>query len=594
MNEPLFRYEPLLPSQIRLIILPAAQDRNNALSTISCQMLHEKHGEMPYTALSYTWGSALQTRSIKVNGQVLLIGENLWQALHGLLFHAPPGAKELRLWIDAVCINQNDIPERNQQVAMMSKIYREADEVAVWLGPGDDETDAAMLSLADVKTGDSTSSNPSNPVFKPLFNRNYFTRVWIIQEVILAKYAKVYCGNKSLTWEQFAAPFDGWSGSAFASSLAHSLYRSRKRYHSNVTCDLVTLIRLHSLSQCFDPRDKIYGFLGIAKDCDRGNYKQPPWYIPSADYSKDISTVYQDIIRFWTFKKGANRCHMYLAGYSQLLQESIGQSFVLPASSDVEDFSIHDPEHSYHHFPSPLIPVSGSEHATITRLGPTFSLEDCAIMDTGRAKVDAIHVNLPKPSDDKIFHYLPDIMNIDESAGYAFYPVRGDLTPPNWFWRSVCRVRHIISSLVTSFLLRIRMSKRHHKYQFFTFGPGHIGIGPLGLRRGDTICQFYSSSLSVIIRPVQFGSCCNLVGSVVLFYNVTMNNMAQLTKQVGDDATIVEWAAAAGMAMRGKGEHDLARVNRNNQPTLVTFYLKIGILQQLTKFNGLVRTPVFG
>ena len=70
--------------------------------------------------------------SIELNGQQVFVGENIWWAL----YHLRQNSQEIVLWVDAICIIQNDISERNHQVLKMETIYTNAEEVFVWLGRG--------------------------------------------------------------------------------------------------------------------------------------------------------------------------------------------------------------------------------------------------------------------------------------------------------------------------------------------------------------------------------------------------------------------------------------------------------------------------
>lgn len=84
-----------------------------------------------YTALSYVWGSSEKTRCVRVDGFCLPITENLFIAL----FHLRHKQQPVFLWIDSVCIDQNNTEEKSTQVANMASVYSHAKRVLVWLGP---------------------------------------------------------------------------------------------------------------------------------------------------------------------------------------------------------------------------------------------------------------------------------------------------------------------------------------------------------------------------------------------------------------------------------------------------------------------------
>jgi Heterokaryon incompatibility protein (HET) len=84
-----------------------------------------------FEAFSYCWGPAELYKSIEVNGQQVPVRRNLWWAL----WHLRHGVYGMRrtLWIDALCINQNDLIERNAQVSIVGSIYSTASRVLIWL-----------------------------------------------------------------------------------------------------------------------------------------------------------------------------------------------------------------------------------------------------------------------------------------------------------------------------------------------------------------------------------------------------------------------------------------------------------------------------
>ncbi|KUJ17731.1 HET-domain-containing protein [Mollisia scopiformis] len=168
-----FSYSPLENTDsersIRLIMIKPVK---RLTSDIECELVHVKFGDKPnYEALSYAWGSDLTTRAIKINGKTLLVRESLWKVLAKLRHRDEPRC----LWVDAICINQSDIAEKNSQVRLMPHIYRKATTVIVWLGivPVD------MLSA--------------------LIASGYWNRVCIVQEIGKAKTIRVHWNSKSLT-----------------------------------------------------------------------------------------------------------------------------------------------------------------------------------------------------------------------------------------------------------------------------------------------------------------------------------------------------------------------------------------------------------
>lgn len=141
---------------IRLLEFPSVQDRNGPLM---CQLITVQLGHDPvYVALSYVWGEPNAAMPILVNGMSTTVGLNLHAALlqlqRGSLEvkypHVRTHQTPVRFWADAICINQNDVQERNQQVALMTRIYSGAELVVAWLGDGDAEIRLAMDTLTTI------------------------------------------------------------------------------------------------------------------------------------------------------------------------------------------------------------------------------------------------------------------------------------------------------------------------------------------------------------------------------------------------------------------------------------------------------------
>ncbi|PVH75743.1 hypothetical protein DL98DRAFT_466075, partial [Cadophora sp. DSE1049] len=199
-------YETLDPNGgIRLLILEPGQDE----ALISCRLVSHNINLSPdYTALSYEWGSQDVQNSISLNGQEFHVGENLWWALWYLRID---GAVT-RLWVDALCINQQDEKERGHQVSLMGKIYRNA-EVICWLGKGDDPKHVKAMEYicnwpfvqdrararqsgtgATSMLHDEDYRSKETPYFselEALCSHSYWTRTWIIQEFVLGKIIKI-------------------------------------------------------------------------------------------------------------------------------------------------------------------------------------------------------------------------------------------------------------------------------------------------------------------------------------------------------------------------------------------------------------------
>ncbi|UPK95878.1 hypothetical protein LCI18_006813 [Fusarium solani-melongenae] len=183
-----------------------------------------------FIALSYEWGPPTPRRFITVNGAQFGVTPNLYDALIQLR-RTQRIRQGFRLWIDAICINQDNLVERGQQVAHMRDIYRSAWQVVIWIGPEADDSSLALSALhwlADqsrrptplegvYRQGMAIDARPffvvipgyesplRRAVYKALFcffTRTYWRRMWIIQEVANGRPgAPVLCGNRCIAWD---------------------------------------------------------------------------------------------------------------------------------------------------------------------------------------------------------------------------------------------------------------------------------------------------------------------------------------------------------------------------------------------------------
>ncbi|CAF3451901.1 unnamed protein product [Fusarium graminearum] len=194
LGQPLSLYDQLSKDYdcTRLLRIDEANDGD----PITCTMSEIPFGDKPkFDALSY------------------IVRQNLWDALHYLRKHCP----DTSYWIDAVCINQNDIDERNRQVRIMHHIYFRAQTVVVWLGKTYSQYEALVPQLRrlchmNARIEETTPESTPEPtqtgssvrdLAVELCNDAYWKRLWIIQEIGLAREIKVCFGNCAIEWRQF-------------------------------------------------------------------------------------------------------------------------------------------------------------------------------------------------------------------------------------------------------------------------------------------------------------------------------------------------------------------------------------------------------
>jgi hypothetical protein len=194
-------------NEIRLLRITPNSNRD---SIIYCQLFHTPLDHAPpYEALSYAWGDRSGMHKVLIDSSYVNVTPNLDHALRRL--RPNPGDPELIIWVDALCINQEDIPERSIQTSKMRMIYKNANKVSIWLGMENNNSALAIQLARDLNRSsirqitrmiqDPARTDQFSALVK-LFRRQYWWRIWVIQEVSCARTAMVYCGDDSIRWDE--------------------------------------------------------------------------------------------------------------------------------------------------------------------------------------------------------------------------------------------------------------------------------------------------------------------------------------------------------------------------------------------------------
>jgi hypothetical protein len=331
-------YQPLDSSVdcIRLVMVkPAPAD-----APIECALSIATFGERrTYKALSYRWGDESVKKQIVLNGSDFSVTQNLWDALHYLR-----SLPQEKFWIDAICINQGDVEERNRQLRIMPHIYLRANTVLIWLGAkyqhftdlidpvpaqtkgsvgvdmctkqGDIEERSGELAILPRINSRATavqvwlgakykhftglvSPNPAQvkgsgridngtlfwQLRRDACSDEYWDRLWIIQEIGKARRIRVCLGALPMDWERFidllkVVKFPRHKGPWRLQTQLETKYTGGHK--------LLNLLDTHKKALCKDPRDKVYGLVGLAAD-GQG--------FPM-DYQKSLFEVWSDTVTF--------------------------------------------------------------------------------------------------------------------------------------------------------------------------------------------------------------------------------------------------------------------------------------------------------
>jgi hypothetical protein len=236
-EEGLLEYRVLDPpgKAIRILTLLPGEFSDAVYLSIAHEELQDEK-RTPYESLSYTWGSEDQAReklyiwqTTSGNGsdvnvlQFLYVRTNLLTALKYLRL---PNATRV-LWIDAICIDQQNLGEKGREVARMGQIYNKAEQVLVWLGQEDESTPMVLETIERLSAGiimeqhhrsckiipgseaevvkyrsEESTLTPQHWIsLSKLIKRSWFQRLWIRQEVQLASKVLVRCGYSEIKWE---------------------------------------------------------------------------------------------------------------------------------------------------------------------------------------------------------------------------------------------------------------------------------------------------------------------------------------------------------------------------------------------------------
>ncbi|KAE8168539.1 heterokaryon incompatibility protein-domain-containing protein [Aspergillus tamarii] len=350
-----FSYDAIKPGQLRVLVLHPAKDASLPL-VCTLQTKSLKKSKLNYAALSYCWGTDSDQRRLLIfpgskrtakkwkyvarHATEMSIRKNLFQALLRLRRKEVP----IALWVDAICINQEDQKEKTEQLQQMATIYRMASHVCVWLGEADSEgrSDRAMdfikriMDFAFLERLANDKAQAENwYALAELMRDRWFSRRWVVQEISLAKSAAVHCGAKTVQWAEFADAvsifvatrdkirelfdFETWKEgpqtlgevqSFGASILLEATSRLFLRTPSGEILrplkGIESLVTSLNTFDATDPRDIVYSLVSIASDtrdisvyADKREGQQetisPQLVI---DYRLDEIQVYQNFIRY--------------------------------------------------------------------------------------------------------------------------------------------------------------------------------------------------------------------------------------------------------------------------------------------------------
>ncbi|KAI1370230.1 HET-domain-containing protein [Hypoxylon crocopeplum] len=509
-------------NQIRLLeILPGSGDEDiRASHRIAC--LDE---QAKYRALSYVWGGSSEGRSVVLEGSVIKVTDNLFSALRTIR----SSSESIILWVDALCINQEDAIEKRDQVHLMRRIYTQCTNCFVHLGkvnasetgaPDHDPLGVAQAVWEAIRiVADPTpySELPSGlatreaqaragKAFQFVQRGPWWTRIWTIQEGVAPPRHTLIWGPLTMPWEVFVK----FSGNAMDLKWPDNLgldffafFPEGRALHltasftglgmaaawANQTPNPLEMLWRFRHRHSGDPRDKVYSILGLLHEGE-----QPLPSVTSSDYELPAATLFKrvtiDLIRDdWGL------CPLIgLRGEQKSVPDlpSWAIDWSLPEKNDITEFWAHDI--FYYDFTAdkglPMLDkdalVSPDEDSVIHLNGVMF---DRVLASSKPIKTDKI---------DEIMRMWDELTVEAKSKGLKHDPATE--TFRNIVFRNMMEGKFLEPDRGREWRERMWANQT----LFFT-DTGYIGLGPSTVSQGDEIWVMSGGRVPFVLRPQETG-----------------------------------------------------------------------------------------
>ena len=571
-----YDYGVLQPTAQEIRVLCIDLDRNvSGRISMKCRLKQISLRCLPienFHAVSYCWGSSKKRAPLVIDGHNVAIPRTAAIAIRNL-----SKVSSYPLWIDAVCIDQNNLQEKGQQVTMMKEVYSKAVSVLIWLGHAQRSTADAIASIekiyqqclgvigsieyldthlyrgAGFKYSDAPLPDCDWSALRVFYSAPWFRRLWVIQEIGLAKDSTFYVGSFSIGAEKvvlvarwmvhrkYTRYYKGQESPGVEN--ASSMYRPAGRLFSN------QLRRTHRAG-CSVAQDKIYGVLGLLR--------QDTASAVVVDYTKPLVEVYARAIRLALYEVGDLSFLQFAKWYVDVkprttrarhLIQLMSCGFLIPQSSQDDHWvswvlKLHgetsdesgacrnvlffDRSTMSASFKLPTrileesltLSLKGQTIDRITNLGPMFTVD---LLRTPSKLVEAVrwcvrHGRNEFPPEDG--NYMKDLaicltcgsnefnedVELDQMHTQAFEMFLQEYQQPSTIIG--CKMSGRLNRILSWVPGQDPPLYWHHLWtkalnrRFFVTATGMMGIGPLASKAEDLICVLYGSEVPFILRPL--------------------------------------------------------------------------------------------
>ncbi|KAF4625963.1 hypothetical protein G7Y89_g12201 [Cudoniella acicularis] len=532
-------YERLGGTDLRLLTVSVHDGATTSLELRT----YPRTSAPEYDAVSYTWGADISTTSVMCNRVPLEIRTNLFRALP-FIHDIRPEPRTRPLWIDAICLNQNNSDEKAIHVPHMNEIYENASRTLVWLGEAAHNSDLAMDNMESLTQKLLTVKNPSSLSIQqrltnydlPLLNdqkwealkvlqlRPWFYRLWTLQEIVLSKEAILLCGRKSISWDALVALHQAAMQAELhimvkaeadpeppyknAQVVIHHVEFLRK--HSNIMT-LPELLMLSADRGYSVPVDRVWALLGLLNK----GYQQSIRDAELVDYSEAAISKYHET--FLSIVKFHIKHDRALA--MRIIENNLRTVCNPLLPSWCPDWHTDRGGIPLARWPEALAGIPGGE---FRRIEPFMQVKEDSSLELCGLMVDVIDCVTKSAGqgllDLESYPWLTECLEIIKSTAfvpYDVYPTSAAIpaipttlaggSPIHELRQKYMRAEEVLKYVLyppgTLLKTSPRTILRCNGRKFFRTKAGRLGIGPANLEKNDLLCSMYGARTLWALRP---------------------------------------------------------------------------------------------